>query len=89
MTQSYLGLDISKANIHTYLILVGRQPKHKVVVNTAEGHGELVEWLSRQSVGSLHGSAPMVRASPVRFTWRAIPSVSAIPRRFMPMGKAG
>jgi transposase len=54
MTQNYLGLDISKANIHTYLILVGRQPKRKVVLNTAEGHGELVVWLSRQGVGSLH-----------------------------------
>jgi transposase len=54
MPQSYLGLDISKAKIHTYLILVERQPKRKVVENTAEGHKELVEWLSRHSVGSLH-----------------------------------
>jgi transposase len=51
---SYLGLDISKASIHTYLILAERQPKRKVVENSATGHAELMAWLMRYEVGTLH-----------------------------------
>lgn len=52
---AYLGLDIGKTKIHAYLVVHERQPKRKVIANTAAGHQELLDWLSRQRFKQLHG----------------------------------
>ena len=52
---AYLGLDIGKTKIYAYLVLQDHQPKRKVIVNTAAGHQELLDWLSRQRFKQLHG----------------------------------
>lgn len=52
--RAYLGLDIGKTKIYAYLIVPERQPKRKVIANTAAGHQELLDWLSRQPFEPLH-----------------------------------
>ncbi len=55
MTLSYLGLDIGKSKIHAALLMGERAPKRKVIRNDGAGHQELLDWLQRQGVESVHG----------------------------------
>jgi len=55
MSKSEFGIAVGKTKIYAYLILQEHQPKRQVIVNTAAGHQELLDWLSRQRFKQLHG----------------------------------
>lgn len=58
MTQHFLGIDVSKHKLHLCLIEAdsNRQPKRKVVPNTEEGCTEVIEWLHRHQVKTVHAA---------------------------------
>lgn len=57
MSQSYLGIDISKSKFHVALQVEsksGNKPKLKVFKNDANGFDELQQWLKQQGAGTVH-----------------------------------
>lgn len=52
-TLTYLGIDVSKAKLDCSLRL-GEKYRSKVVVNSAPGFAQLVEWLNKQCAGQVH-----------------------------------
>jgi transposase len=54
MTESVLGIDISKLKFNICLINKGGKLKHKLFANNSTGFEQLREWLSKLGVESLH-----------------------------------
>lgn len=53
MTQTFLGIDISKKDFHVFLLKEERGSKKKFTNNT-EGFASLNQWLKKQGVEELH-----------------------------------
>lgn len=54
MTQTVLGIDVSKRTLQVALLLPDSKPKQKSVENTAKGHQSLIDWLIQQGVDQVH-----------------------------------
>lgn len=54
MSQTPLGIDVGKHQLHLALLRPGRKPKLKVVANNAQGHQALLVWLNQQGCSSVH-----------------------------------
>ncbi len=57
MSQSYLGIDISKSKFHVALQAQGKtenKPKLKVFKNDGTGFEQLEQWLKQQGAGTVH-----------------------------------
>lgn len=54
MTQTVLGIDISKKTFHVALMLENGKTKPKVFSNDPEGFQQLLTWLNRHYVSSVH-----------------------------------
>jgi transposase len=54
MTAPVLGIDIAKLKFNVCLIQHTGKPKHKVLPNTATGFEQLLDWLSKQGVQTVH-----------------------------------
>lgn len=54
MTEPVLGIDIAKLKFNVCLIQHNGKLKHRVFPNTLTGFEQLVDWLSKQSVQSVH-----------------------------------
>lgn len=54
MTQPALGIDIAKLKFNVCLINQSGKLRHKVFPNTSTGFEQLMEWLSKQGVRSVH-----------------------------------
>jgi transposase len=57
MADSYLGIDISKANFHAALYLEKKptnKPKVKVFQNNPDGWEHLQTWLLQRGAGTIH-----------------------------------
>jgi transposase len=54
MPEPALGIDISKLKFNVCLINFNGKLKHKVFPNTAAGFGQLLDWLTKQSVQRVH-----------------------------------
>lgn len=54
MTEPVLGIDISKLKFNVCLIKARAKPKHKLFSNNQAGFEQLLAWLSKQEVQSVH-----------------------------------
>ena len=54
MAPTVLGIDISKKKFHAALMLENGKTKPKVFSNDPEGFNDLLKWLSRHHVTSIH-----------------------------------
>lgn len=54
MTEPALGIDIAKLKFNVCLINSSGKLRHKVFPNTSTGFEQLLDWLSRQGVQSVH-----------------------------------
>lgn len=54
MAELVLGIDVGKSKLHVALLQTQGKTKPKVVANTAQGHQELLSWLSHQGVTQVH-----------------------------------
>jgi transposase len=54
MTEPALGIDIAKLKFNACLINPQAKLRHKVFPNTSAGFEQLLEWLSRQGVSTVH-----------------------------------
>lgn len=57
MSQSYLGIDISKSKFHVALYVQGKaknKPKLKVLKNDVSGFEQLQQWLKQQGASTVH-----------------------------------
>lgn len=50
----FLGIDVSKNSLDVALLHESRKPRHKVFVNDAAGHVELLAWLAEQGAAKAH-----------------------------------
>jgi transposase len=54
MTEPVLGIDIAKLKFNVCLIKTEGKLRHKLFPNTSAGFAQLLEWLSKQGVRSVH-----------------------------------
>lgn len=54
MSSIALGIDVSKATLNVCLMRTKRHHCDKVFANTPDGHHQLAQWLSQQSVADVH-----------------------------------
>ncbi len=54
MSNSVLGIDISKLKFNVCLLKLNQKPKHKVFANNLEGFKQLSDWATQHNVQNVH-----------------------------------